>query len=227
MKKNSRQFVLTISVVFVIVVAYILIKLLSLPKTEHLHTLKAALPEYNELFTAEIQSKLQILATVETSSREPVSNYDYDSKYHIKVFKIDLVHAAGLDQMLIERREHTDRLSGFVNPMVHNSFFEMSYMTGKRGPVSKVNFRFDGDTIEKVGKTDSIACYYLKIGTFAVGYDKEAANDIWGSAADNGPIPVSVAFIRKQKFLYLILLNVDRGPQTMQHRALWDILKKY
>jgi hypothetical protein len=226
MNNTNRIRVVSISIIALAVVGYILVKLLLLPATEQMRTSKKTLADYNNLFTNEAQAKLQILATVETSTRNPVSNYAFDSRYHVKVFKIDLANSGTLDQLLTEKKEHSDRISGFVNPMVHNSYFEMSYMTGKPGPASKINFRLEGDSIQTTGKNDSLVCYYLKIGTFGIGYNDDPGNDIWGSAANEGPIPISIGFIKKGKFIYFILLHVDQGSQVMPHQVLWDMFKK-
>jgi hypothetical protein len=225
MQNTTRLRIIVVIVTFILVVGFIFTKMIFAMINEHMKSSNKVITEYNDLFTKEAQSKLKILATVETSTRNPVSNYEYDEGFHLKVFKMNLANSDNLEKIINEKNQHANRISDVVNPLVDKPFFEMSYRTGKPDSVSKLNFTFEGDAIQRIAKNDSLACYYLKIGTFAVGYNNDPDNDIWGSAADQGEIPISVLFLKKRRSLYLIFIHVDQGTQEMAPDILYKMIK--
>lgn len=225
MKSSIRINAIVVIITLCIVMGIIFLRLIFATLNQHIQTSKAALAEYDNLFATEAKRKLKIVVTAKSATRNPVSNYTYNERFNIEVFKIDLTGDKSLKEILLEKNKHAEEISGILHPEVDNSFFIMKTRIGKVDTTSVINFTFEGDSIQTIAKNDSIACYYLKIGTFSVGYDNNPQVDIWGSQVDEGKVPISIAFLKKKKTIYFLLLHVKMGKQEMTPDILCKIIQ--
>jgi hypothetical protein len=178
--------------------------------------------EYNSLFTKEALNKLKIFENIISKNRPAISSYIYDKTYSITVTKVDLTKSSTLVNMIDYRNGISNK---FLNAVYTDlpSTFDLSINTDKPTNVSTIHFKSDGDTIKLVVKTDSIYCYYYKFKTFSITYNNEVY-DIVG-IADESNTPASLAFVKKNNELYVILMFVKEGEERMKENQLFSILK--
>jgi hypothetical protein len=184
------------------------------------------LPEYNNLFTKEGQNKLRTPITFKDKIKGPQTNYILEGRFHVSVFKIKLETDKKLNELIDLKNQHTSRSFDVDDPIVDNSFFEMIAYSDKIDLVSDVDLSYEGEPVKTIAKNDGITCYYLKIETFSLSFNSNSINDIWGHSKGSDKIPISIAFIKKGKVVYCLLLAIDKGKQEFQPNLLYSLIKK-
>jgi hypothetical protein len=185
---------------------------------------KKPLTEYNNLFTKEAQDKLQILATAKGRNREPCSSYVYDNSFNVFVFKVILTNNLSLKRIVNYKNGASYSNLFVANGGLPSFNFDMNINEGKISYVSKVNFKFDGDSIKSIINNDSLRCYYYRFNTFSISYN-DGFYDILAKA-DRSDIPASVLFKKKGNFLYVILMSVAKGKEEMEPQLLYSLINK-
>ncbi len=185
---------------------------------------KIPLTEYNNLFTNDTQGKLQILATEKGRNRPPVSTYVYDNRFNICVFKVILANNSTL-RKIIGYKHATSYGNLFVaNGGLPCFNFDMKISEEKVSKVSVVDFKFDGDSIKSIVNNDSLRCYYYKFETFSISYNNGLYDIL--AKADHSTIPASVMFVKKGKFLYIIIMSIAEGKEEMPPDILYSLINK-
>jgi hypothetical protein len=226
MQNNNRFKLIVIIAVLVLSVGVIFARMIYLMWSAGLKSSKTTIVEYTDLFKPEALKKLQLLATVESANRNPISNYLYEGKYYLEVFKISLATDRGLGQVLTVRNQHAAKITEIVTPVFENALYELSYNVAKTAPTTAVNCTFEGDSVQVISKGTNQLGYYLKLGTFSIGYGDQWGNDLWAGSVSRARVPFSFMFVQKRKSLYLIFLNVnDDLPQQMKSDLLMDVVK--
>ena len=183
----------------------------------------SSLPEYKSLFSKQAQSKLEIIATTTSKKSLPTSSYVYDNQFNIFVYKEYLSDNSGLTNIMTYQNA-SDISSNAIYCELPSTDFTMRKKIGKSEAVSSVHFSFSGDSIKSIVKNDSLYCYYFKFKTFTINYNLEPYDII--AKADKSNIPGSVAFIKKGKTLYIIVMSVTEHGQQMQQNLLYSMINK-
>lgn len=185
---------------------------------------KIPLTEYNDLFSKKAQDQLQILATVKSRNRQPVSTYLYDKEYNLCVFKVIMSKNSGLTHILNYQNETTSKSLNSTYEGLPCFNFDMSIKAGKSALVSSIHFKSDGDSIKSIVRNDTLVCFYYKFNTFSINFNDEPYDII--AKADQSNIPASVIFKKNGKFVYIIILTVAKGKEELQPDQLYSIINK-
>jgi len=211
-------------VVILIIIVVGAAKLIYIIITDHETSSNVSLPEYSNLFTKEAQSKLQILATVKSNQREPESDYVYDKKYDLFVYRLILSENLSVKK-LINIQNGTSSLSyDEVYSELPSYNFVMNKKSGSTPKVKTVNLTYTGNPYKIIAQTDSLASYYFEFNEFSIKYN-EGPNDIVAKA-DKSNIPAAILFIKKGKFLYVILMTVNNSKANLSANQLYEMVNK-
>lgn len=224
MKKTIRRGIIIAVAAFSIFMLYEFATFIYAWINDHETSSKIPLAEYNNLFNQDAQGKLQILATVISRNRKPVSTYVYDKRYNICVFKVILLKDSDLKSIINYQNETSNKSLNAVYSNLPSFNFGMSIRIGKSVTVTTVHFRFNGDSIKLVAKNDSLNCYYYKFSSFSINYNDEPYDIV--AKADRPSIPASLIFKKKGKVLYVILMSVAEGREVMRPDLLYNIINK-
>jgi hypothetical protein len=186
------------------------------------------LPEYNSLFTKDVQSQLQHPFVYKSKIREPESNYILDNDFHLTVYKLDLrTNNMPLNRFLILDNEYSNKGFNAVSNYADDSILEMTRASNKIGPVSTLHFKHQGNLIKVIAQNDSLVCYYLKFKNFSLSYDGDSDKDICGQIKKSDNASISLAFIKKKKSLYVIMLFKTKDEnKDFQPDLLFSMIKK-
>ena len=181
-------------------------------------------PEYNDLFIKDAQSKLHLIGTEKSRNREIISSYRYDKRFGIFVFKVILSDFSSLKKIISYRNESSHRpWFGLYTPLGGYQY-DMNMYAGKSVPVYSVTFQTSGDSIKPIAKNDSFYCYYYKFNTFSIHYNNRPYDIV--AKSNRSDIPASILFKKKGDFLYIILMTVEEGEEKMQPDLLYNIVNK-
>lgn len=181
--------------------------------------------EYQNLFTSEAQGKMQIQSSVFSRNRGPSSTYVYDDKFDLFIYKVRLSNNSGdlnLNQILKMRKEITSISMNAVYSELPSYNFEMRLKGEKVLPASIIYFSQSGDALQNIAENDSLFCYYSRFKTFSVKFDDEPYDVI---AEANRSAPLSILFLKRNKFVYIMLLTVAKGKEEMKPDLLYNMIK--
>ncbi|TSJ42673.1 hypothetical protein FO440_00330 [Mucilaginibacter corticis] len=186
---------------------------------------KISLPEFDTLFTKEARNKLQINRTLKTRNREPVSTYVYDNKFQVIVIKVRLLHNLSLHQILNLKNETSNqRMNAVYSSLPSNNSMTINLKAGKEIMASTVHFDFNGGIMNTVMESGNVYCYSYSFDSFSIRYDDEPYDIV--ATGDKKLSQIQTAFIKKDKSLYIILLNADDPKIQMEPNLLYSMIKK-
>jgi hypothetical protein len=184
------------------------------------------LPEYNDLFIEGIQSQLTHAHIYRSKIREPESNFILSNNFHLTVKKIKLSADKPLNEILILQNKQSEYSYQVFGSYADDEFLHLRGGTEKIDTVSKVNFWYRGNFI-KISENDSLHCYYLKFKNFSISYDGNSDYDLWGEAKSADDAAISLAFLKKKKSLYIIMLfRTENEKQDFKPDMLYSFIKK-
>lgn len=182
------------------------------------------LSEYNSLFTKDAQRKLHVLVTKKSRNREPVSTYTYENRFNICVSKILLSKDLPLKDLISFQNKSSYQSLNQVYADLPGFNFRMNIKAGKCAVASAVHFMYSGDTDITIRKNDSLIYCYFRFKTFSINYNDEPYDII--AYSDKSIIPAGFAFIKKNKFLYVIIITEAKGTKEMKPDLLYNITNK-
>jgi hypothetical protein len=183
------------------------------------------LSEYNSLFTKDAQRKLHVLVTKKSRNREPISTYIYENRFNICVSKIVLSKDLPLKDLISFQNVSSYQSLNQVYADLPSFNFRMNIKAGKCVIASAVHFKYSGETAIAIKKNDSLLYCYFKFKTFSINYNDEPYDIIANS--DKSIIPAGCAFIKKGKFLYVIIITEAKEAKEMNPDLIYNITNKY
>ncbi|HEY4327279.1 MAG TPA: hypothetical protein VGN20_25050 [Mucilaginibacter sp.] len=220
-KKKRLRIIMSVSIVSLIIISWLIYTAVR----EGSDVSNEIVPEYNNLFNRDAQSKLQTPITFKSKIKGIQTNYILEDRFHVTVFKITLATDQTLNQLINKKNKHSNRNFDVYSAVIDNPYFEMIEYSNKIESVQDIDFHYEGDAIRIVAKNDSLMCYYLEPKTFSLSFNKNSINDIWGQSKGSTKMPISIAFIKKRNVVYCLLLTVNEGKEGFENNLLYSLLK--
>ena len=185
-----------------------------------------SIPEFSNLFTKETQDKLQTPITFRSKIRQVETNYLFGKNFHVTVSKVILTEDKSLKNIILEKDEPASKDFDVFSEVIDNSHFSLIQYSNKIELVSDLDFTYAGDSINTLAKNDSLYCFYLAAKTFSIAFNGGAAKGFWGGAKGTNKMPLCVAFIKKKKNLYFIVLASNDGENKLEPNLLYQMIQK-
>ncbi|MBC7399629.1 MAG: hypothetical protein H7289_06765 [Mucilaginibacter sp.] len=184
------------------------------------------LPEHTALFTDTFRSKLPVAYVYKSKIQGAQSNYILPADFHLTVYQVGLKDYQSLSRILRLNDKKPERTFEVYSPYQEDSFLTMTKSTSKVDSVSSVFFRYDGPLLKGLMQNDSLAYYHLKYNKLSISYD-DGGNDVWSIAKEHYQPSISVAFIKKKKTLYIVMLfKTANENMDFPSDKLYNMLKK-
>jgi hypothetical protein len=188
---------------------------------------KTAPKEYLNLF--DNKDKIIETRTRISKRRNPISDFFYDSKFYIQIYKMDTV-----DDFKLTKRITVNYISAALSlntnfrDHLNETPITVMYKEGTKEKISDVGFTLFGDNCKAVKENDSVAYYYCSdIKNFSIRCKKDEAEDIYGNIKDefqDKKIPIEIMFLKRNKNLYLIWLTVKNNAVELDPNMLCDFI---
>jgi|GEM_PF-2261756 len=222
-KSNKKNWIVRIGLIVLILLAFSGKYFYTLIDSQD-NTSSHSLESYNNLFDDDAKAKLKILTTVESRHRQPESVYIYDNKFHVLVLRLSLSKDVLLRDIIDYQQtdpEFDQRIAHLLLPSFN---FKLHKKSGRTPTVSAVHLKIKGDGFAKTDDRGSLLSYYYNFNSFSINYNNEP-DDIFAQAtADN--VGACLSFIKKDKFLYILLLTSANGDAKVQPNTLNSIINK-
>ena len=177
---------------------------------------------YNNLFTAAANPKVQLFATITSRTRHPESEYVCNKKYNLFITRFNIRDDFGLQKNLnVENEEtHLDKSKEVSLPL--KSFdFKLAILSEKIPTATNVVLKIGGSNVKVITDSTNKKFYYIRSKTFSVALNSTIDYLFSESVKEN---PACVAFIKKDKFLYMVIMTVATGKEEMTPIQLDEIL---
>jgi len=220
MNKYFKRLIIALGIITVVIFSMLVYTIIKAGQTSS----KSSLSEYDTLFTKQGHDKLVHFGTETSQIRQPISNYVYDKRFNVFVYKVILVKDTNLKNIITYKNEGLSLFKNGITSPLPSRNFKMNLKDDQSTLVSTVRLISAGDSIVSIIQNDHIFCYYFKFNKFAISYNDEAY-DI-NAAAANSNIPASVVFVKKGKILYVILMTVAEGDEEFDPKLLYNIVQK-
>ncbi len=178
-------------------------------KKDAVVTLFNAPDDYGELFKK--SNKLSFVKTFTSKTRNPISQFEYDEKFRINIYRINISNNLYLNKLINESHvnQHvTYNLTYYLLDRFNQ--FDIRYKSGRQEKVSGIYLNlFAGKTLTLL-KNDSLAYYNSIIKNFSIKYQSNGPQDFFigssNESANFDEIPTEIMLQKKHGKLYLILM---------------------
>lgn len=222
-KKVQNRIRIILIVVFLGYVLSIFYKFY-LSYSNHIGLSKTAPEDYAALFRQK-KDGLEHDCTHLNKKRNPISGFDFEGKYDIIVYKLNLTRELPLKRIIQEERNDAKGASGTVYTNVNQNIFDLYYKSGKPDLASEIYLAFRGDSLKTVAKNDSVACYYMEGYRFSMRYGRDEPADIYAETKKepfvHQKLPMSVLLLRRGKTVYFVLMSVNDKKTAMAEDFLY------
>ena len=108
--------------------------------------------------------------------------------------------------------------------------YRLKQKSGRQSSVSDLHLTLNGNSIKTIVKNDSVASYYLKFKDFSLKYGLDDDVDIYAKYGARefssvNPIPINLLFLKRNKFVYFIVLSVYNLNMPLHEDTLYRLLK--
>lgn len=193
--------------------------------SNHIGLSKTAPEEYTALFRQQ-KDGLEDDCTHLNKERNPISGFDFEGKYDIVIYKLNLMKELSLKGIIKEEENEAKGASGTVYTNVNQNIFDLYYKSGKPEPASEIYLAFRGDLLKTVAKNDTVACYYMKGYRFSMRYGKDEPADIYAETKKDPfvrqKLPMSILLLRRGKSVYFVLMSVNDKETAMAEDFLYQ-----
>jgi len=196
-------------------------------KKDSITTVSNAPEEYLGLFKE--SNKLVFDETVISKTRNPITQFDYDRKFRIEVYRIKV--RPGISLKDVYESHKNDHITYYYTFNVLDDFdtYSVSYKSGAQDVVKSIYLNLFGDGTFTIKKNDSIAYYYSKARSFHIKFQKDGAQDFFVGTKDDWhqpTVPMEVMLIRRGDQLYFILLVAEKKSYYLPPGTLLTLMKK-
>lgn len=185
--------------------------------------------DYDSLFTSQVTDKLKLIISYERKGKDTVSNFLYDNKYHIQVYKLSNTYNHSLKDFLKETYDANELQVGVIYYDNQRSFIKIcdKMVVAKEDLPSKVFISLYGNSAHTIIKNDSVADYWLNFKNLSIKYNPNGPQELYAETYKNvaGTIPLEITFFRKSTNLYLIFTS-PKGTDNLPPKTLYSLLSK-
>lgn len=187
---------------------------------------KTTLTEYKNLFPPKAIPDLANTWNYNSKVRNQFSLFDYGrkKKYCILVYNIPVVDGFSFNRIITEKRDHPiTGTGGYI--VINENYTEFNYKIGRPKKAKEIVLSYVNDNFKLVRSNDGIHLYYYFGSQFSFRLNQEKKPDIYGGVKNNQiKLPYNIAFIKKRKKVYLVILTVNNLSDSFGPNKLNKIL---
>ncbi len=182
--------------------------------------------EYLKLFKD--RDKLILDVSKDSKRRNAISEFYYNQKFLIQVYKLDTINKLSVSKIIDESfKDAPMSLDVEFSEDLNNTEFEIGYKEGLKEKVSHVYLTLYGDSTQVIKKNDTVAYYYSKFEDFSIKYAIGAPEDIYAHTKDEFKgyrTPLELLFLKRNNNLYFILLGAENDHTLLDKDMLYNLI---
>jgi len=212
---------------FIYYISHTVIEMTAAGKKDSIVTSYDAPGSYAGLF--EKNSKFSFVETTTSKTRNPITKFEYDSKFEVDVYRISTAGEVSLTE--IDETHKNDHISYYhtYNGLSEFHTYSVSYKSGGQDVARSIYLNLFGEGTFTIKKNDSLAYYYSRAKNFYVKFRKDGIQDFFVGSTDDWRepvIPMEVMLTRRAGQLYLVLLVAEKESYHLAPGTLLTLMKK-
>lgn len=196
----------------------------------HPQKISKNVPDYfKALFTKESQGKLRLLKTVERGYKDTISNFLYDGKFIIQLYKISNSYSYSLKNTINEIYAENKQ----VAQVYFDGNFESQIYILDRTDVSRADIphnifiSFNNSNLTNILKNDSVADYYTQSHNLSIGYNSLRQQEFYIESKKNPgrPFNLEVLFLKENRSLFVVFISSVTGSNFPERTFFKSLFK--
>lgn len=217
---------LLICVLIIIIVFYIndLFELRNDIRQYPLNSDSTEINEFSNLFSINIIKNLKLNCSYHNSSNL-ISDYIYNNKYNILIYKIKLDSSSNNSMSSIINENincQTKRMKGYYN-IIEQDYLKISHRLGDNEIIKHIYICINSKIANKLINNDSIVSYKFSANHFSITYNDKSISDYYFQAQENPfqnkLIPINLLFIRRLYNVYILIMS-SKENQVIDNKDL-------
>ncbi len=183
---------------------------------------KKPISEHQKLFTAKAQKLLHFIGGYKEKHGQPTSNFIYDNKYVISIFKCITNKNEGLGSQIKLSKNVSSSLNGFYSTG-GNDELEIKYKKDRKDVSSFLAIGYNGELIksELEGK---LYHGFFKVSSYSLSYDSNRVFLLATSEVNDSP--VSIVVVQGSNCFYIINMTTLYDRSEIPQELLYDLVAK-
>jgi len=207
MKKVFKYFGIGIGIIMAVEMCLLLV---GFGSNEYAPTYSFSSPaDYTDLFNDSAKHQVSLRVTNLIRGRNPISEYVYDDRISIVVYKINVHPSAPLDSLLAQGSEFARR--GLLKRYcaVTAGQLKMFYRCDSIGLVEKIFISYYGDSVSHIFKNRNLVSLKMLLGKLKLQYDKKGQTDleVEEDRQKNDIISTELTFLKQGDAVFFILIS--------------------
>jgi hypothetical protein len=229
-KKNIRNRIIYYFIIGFFLFGYLIYSSYELFKNFDNLVLNKDLPsnEYLSFLNFGDSSDFKPVINHSSKFRFPISLIDYKKKYTIIIYKLSDSFDNSVSNQIIVDKNYSDQKTTGIYTIVNENIFRMYYRSDTSIRSNQFKVHLSGDSIVNSMQSDSIVMYNMKFDQISWSKIPEKYLDIYIEPKNvtpfAGKIPASIAFIKRNKSLYFIMLSMNDNTANLDPRILPHVL---
>jgi len=166
--------------------------------------------DYTDLFNDSAKHKMVLYVTNVIKGKNPISEYTYDERYSIVVYKMNISPVPYLKSLITQNKRLLDFGSGgnsYEEFQVEQLNFNLNF-----DPVTeadKINISFQADSAKNIFRNDTVSSSSFLLNKMEIQYNEKTHSElvITKRHAFSKNIPMVLTLVKKEKFLYFVFLS--------------------
>jgi hypothetical protein len=174
-------------------------------------------------------NNFRCINTVKIKERNEISNFSYDRRYYLQIYKLDNSYYGSLKTAIKENYQNDYGYHSTPYELNEQNCAEFRYKLYVPGKPSNIYFSLFGRGTQNIKKNDSIALYHSNFKNLSIRFLQDADDDIYAKAKQNNyfndSAPIEILFLKRHSHLYLLFMSVDNGNRDLKPGMLYDLIK--
>ena len=166
--------------------------------------------DYTDLFNDSAKHKMILYVTNVIKGKNPISEYTYDERYSVVVYKMNISPAPSLKSLITQNKKLLDLGfwgSSYDEFQVEQLDFNVNF--GSITPADKINISFQADSARNIFRSDTVSSSGFLLNKMEIQYNDKTHAElmITKRRSFSKNIPMVLTLVKKEKFLYFVFLS--------------------
>jgi len=166
-------------------------------------------------------SKFYLEHTAISNIRNPVSDFVYNRHYYLQIYSLSKSFSLPVGNTITESYVNSTNFGQSLADIGSAVEYNFPIVLPKKFTIIKLKLLGKNNKI--ILKNDSIAYYYSLFQKFAMQYDQNDTNEIYGEAKGSflfytNRLPLEIIFLKRNKNLYLLTMSIYLDDQNTSYK---------
>ena len=188
--------------------------------------------DYTDLFNDSAKHKMVLYVTNVIKGKNPISEYTYDERYSVVIYKMDIATVPSLKSLITQNKRPLDFSSwGSSYEMFQVEQFNFNLNFDPVTEADKINISFQADSAKNIFRNDTVSSSGFLLNEMEIQYNDKTHSElvITKRRSFSKNIPIVMTLVKRGKLLYFVFfspvfkndLDLNDLPRTILKKKLF------